>query len=222
MLSNKTPLWYPDHPPLYDIEKTYLENAEKGPFFNGPLPKRTMPPKEKWIDFLGIPIASPIGIPAGPLLNARWIALAAALGFDVLTYKTIRSGEHPSHPLPNMIYVDTQGMLSKENALKAAVSTPFPSPRIEDLAVTNSFGMPSRSPAYLLEDIPRAQASLQKGQAMIVSVVGTPRPDHKFLEDFVAAARLAKDAGALKSSRPISRAPMSIRRTVFFTPLCMP
>ena len=34
---------------------------------------------------------SPLGIAAGPLLNGRWILYYAALGFDVLTYKTTRS-----------------------------------------------------------------------------------------------------------------------------------
>jgi hypothetical protein len=51
-------------------------------------------------------VATPIGVPAGPLLNARWIEVAAKLGFDVLTYKTIRSVEFSGHPVPNMIYVD--------------------------------------------------------------------------------------------------------------------
>lgn len=193
---NKIPSWYPDHPPLYNIEKTYLENAEEGPFFHGTLPKRIWPPKDKWIDFLGFKIASPIGVPAGPLLNAQWVALAASLGFDVLTYKTIRSGEHPSHPLPNMIYVDTNGMLSKESAHHSAIHVSRPSQSIEDLAVTNSFGMPSRSPDYLFEDIPRALSSLSEGQAMIVSIVATPSRAHTFREDFVRAAHLAKDAGA--------------------------
>jgi dihydroorotate dehydrogenase (NAD+) catalytic subunit len=43
---------------------------------------------------------------------------------------------------------------------------------MKNLAVTNSFGMPSRTPQYLREDIPKAQASLKEGQMMIVSVVG--------------------------------------------------
>jgi hypothetical protein len=37
--------------------------------------------------FCGLPVASPLGMPAGPLLNSRWILHYAALGFDVLTYK---------------------------------------------------------------------------------------------------------------------------------------
>lgn len=190
------PQWFPDHPPIYDIHKTYLENAEKGPFFNGPLIKRIFPPKEAWIDFLDTRIASPIGVPAGPLLNAKWVALAAQLGFDVLTYKTIRSGEHPAHPLPNMIYVNTEGMLILKNLNAPARHTLAPDRDIEHLAVTNSFGMPSRSPEYLLEDIAKAQGSLQDGQVLIVSIVGSVRPSLSFVDDFIAAARLAKEAGA--------------------------
>src|SRR5579871_1666937 len=113
-MSSKIPHWYPQEPPIYDIHKTYLENADKGPFFIGPFPKRTFPPKEEWIDFLGHPVASAIGVPAGPLLTSNWIALAGKLGFDIPIYKTIRSGEHPSHPLPNMVFVDTHGMIARE------------------------------------------------------------------------------------------------------------
>lgn len=196
MNSTKLPEWYPTHPPIYDIHKTYLENAEFGPFFRGPLPKRTLPPKEKWIDFLGYSVASPIGIPAGPLLTSRWIHLAGALGFDIPTYKTIRSSEHPSHPLPNMVFIDTHGMIPKDRPLPVANLMRSPSPLIEELAVTNSFGMPSKSPQFLLDDIPRANASLQEGQVMVVSVVGTVRQDRTFLEDFVVAALLAKNSGA--------------------------
>jgi dihydroorotate dehydrogenase (NAD+) catalytic subunit len=196
MNKNKIPDWFPSHPPIYDIHKTYAENASYGPFFSGSIPERIFPPEERWIDFLGYKIASPIGIPAGPLLTSNWIKLAGELGFDVVTYKTIRSEEYPAHPLPNMVFVDTEGMLSEKPEKKTALCIPQPKTDIKDLAVTNSFGMPSKSPSFLMEDIPRANASLKKGQIMIVSVVGTPRPGENFLEDFVKAARLAKDAGA--------------------------
>jgi dihydroorotate dehydrogenase (NAD+) catalytic subunit len=195
-MNSKLPHWYPEEPPIYDIRKTYLENAEQGPFFKGPLPNRMFPPKEKWIDFLGYSVASPIGVPAGPLLTSNWIALAGKLGFDIPTYKTIRSSNHPSHPLPNMVFVDTQGMISRETPPKSAMLVTTPSSEIEELAVTNSFGMPSKSPYFLLEDIPRANAALREGQVMVVSVVGTVRDHCTFLEDFVQAAALAKEAGA--------------------------
>ncbi len=196
MSSDKLPHWYPEHPAIYDIHRTYLENADQGPFFNGPIPQRVMPPKEKWIDFLGYSVASPIGVPAGPLLTSRWIELAGKLGFDIPIYKTIRSSEHPSHPLPNMVFVDTHGMILNEKALQPATLVRNPSPHLEELAVTNSFGMPSKSPHYLFEDIPRANGSLKEGQVMVVSIVGSVRSDVSFIEDFVKAAQLAKEAGA--------------------------
>jgi dihydroorotate dehydrogenase (NAD+) catalytic subunit len=187
----KLPRWFPKNPPIYDIDKTYLENAQDGPYFEGKIPQRILPPQEEWIDFLGFKLASPIGIPAGPLLTSKWIELSAALGFDLLTYKTIRSREHPAHSLPNMVFVKNKGVVDEKMVVAKH------SPRaMRALAVTNSFGMPSKSPSFLKEDIPRALRALQKGQLLIVSVVGTSRPDTHFLDDFIAGALLAKDAGA--------------------------
>ncbi len=181
------PDWFPDHPAIYDIEKSYAENAKEGPFFQGPIPKRT--PSAKTFDLFGHKVNSPLGVPAGPLLNSRWIALAAKLGFDVPTYKTIRSLAHPGHPPPNVIYVKPTGP-------HRAVLAEEPSNDLSDFTITNSFGMPSMSPDFLLEDIARANQSLSKGQVMIVSVVGTPFQGLSFADDFVRAALLAKEAGA--------------------------
>lgn len=196
MSSEQLPLWFPQHPPLYDIHKSYLENVEHGPFFQGPLFKRTLPPKEKWIDFLGHRVASTIGVPAGPLLTSRWIDLAGKLGFDIPVYKTIRSSQHPSHPLPNVVFVDTHGVIKSDKVLQPATLVQTPSPHLEELAITNSFGMPSMTPQFLREDIQRANASLAEGQVMVVSVVGSVRSDCTFVDDFVKAARLAVESGA--------------------------
>ncbi len=196
MSKSELPTWYPDHPAIYDIQKTYLDNALHGPFFKDQIPKRIFPSQEKWVDFLGVKVASKLGVPAGPLLTSKWIELAAQLGFDVVTYKTIRSKQHPAHPLPNMVYVDTHGPVSSDEEEKRAEITeklPFD---IEQLAVTNSFGMPSMEPDFLLQDIARANGLLKPGQVMIVSVVGTNRPGEDFTADFVQAALLAKEAGA--------------------------
>jgi len=174
--------WYPDHPPIYDINKTYAENATEGPFFDGVIPKR--PAIEKTFDFLGHEVRSLIGVPAGPLLNSNWIALAAKLGFDIPTYKTIRSEAHPSHRLPNVSYVDAKG-------------NQIGDPRdLDRLTITNSFGMPSKSPDFILSDIEKANRSLAKGQVMIVSVVGTPNRGVSFCEDFIRAATIAREGGA--------------------------
>jgi dihydroorotate dehydrogenase len=173
--------------PIYDINKTYLENAEQGPFFSGVIPSREL--SGQTYDFLGTKVNSRIGVFAGPLLNARWVKLAADLGYDTLVYKTIRSREHEGHPLPNIVYLDCP------NPLDPGEKEPFLSrldhtPQLESLAITNSFGMPSRSPAYLMKDIPEAENSLHRGQALIVSITGEDK------QSFIEAALLAVRSGA--------------------------
>lgn len=173
--------------PLYNTERTYLENLTEGPFFDGGIPVR---PPFAWKEFLGFKIASPIGVPAGPLLNANWVSLAASLGYDVLTYKTIRSYEHPSHPLPNITFVDAPQQLDPEKLPSYVNRLKRPPSSVDQLAITNSFGNPSRSQEYLREDIPRAMEKLHPGQLLIVSVFGTTE------EEYLNCARLAKECGS--------------------------
>lgn len=188
------PTWYPDHPPIYDIHKSYSENADQGPFFDGEYPPRKMPPQDQWMDFLGHKVASPLGVPAGPLLNSKFTTLAARLGFDIVTYKTIRSQEKQAHPVPNMIYIDIDGPLNDSHTLLK--QSQEQSLDMDHLAVTNSFGMGCSGPEYLMADIEKANNALADGQVMIVSVVGTPREGEDFTNDFVRVAALAKEAGA--------------------------
>ena len=76
-------------PPTYDIGKSYEENYRAGPVYAGAIPP--MPAARKTWSFLGFDLASPIGVPAGPLLNAAYVELYARLGWDVPVYKTVRS-----------------------------------------------------------------------------------------------------------------------------------
>jgi dihydroorotate dehydrogenase (NAD+) catalytic subunit len=189
LISFKCPPWNSKIKPLYDMNKTYLENLYYGPQFKAPLPQRVFPPKHSWVNFLGVPVASRIGVPAGPLLSSQWTSLAAQLGFDIVTYKTIRSRMHPSHPLPNMLYVDIQTPAK-------AIKRELPQTDLTKLAITNSFGMPSMCPEFLTEDIATAKQNLSPGQVLVVSFVGTEVSGEDFFEDFVNAALLCKQAGA--------------------------
>lgn len=190
------PQWWPEHDAIYDINRSYAENANEGPFFNAEFPERTWAPKEEWIDFLGHKVASPLGVPAGPLLNSRWTNFAAKVGFDVVTYKTIRSREHTGHPLPNVMYINTEGDLVRPRWGETLQSTPTKPSNINDVAITNSFGMPSKDAAFLHEDIGRALKGISEGQVMIVSVVGSATDKSEFVDDFVNTAKIAANAGA--------------------------
>jgi dihydroorotate dehydrogenase len=193
---SNVPKWWPERPAIYDKDISYKENFEKGPFFDGDFLERRWKPQDEWIDFLGHKIASPVGVPAGPLLNSKWTTLAARLGFDVVTYKTIRSAEHIGHPLPNVVFVDTEGALTGDRMGETLHIADHDPETMAELGITNSFGMPSPDEAYLRNDIPQANSGLKKGQVLIVSVVGTPREGEDFIQDFVKTAQFAVEAGA--------------------------
>ncbi|MSV30483.1 MAG: FAD-binding protein [Bryobacterales bacterium] len=162
-------------PPSYNTEQTYKWNYDHPPALPQPL---EVPPWPGAWDFCGIPCRSPIGIPAGPLLNSGWILYYARLGFDVLTYKTVRSRERASFDLPNLVPVDGRA-LSDSWAI--------------------SFGMPSKDPAVWREDVARAREGLCEGQVLCVSVVASPESDwslQQIADDFARCARWAADSGA--------------------------
>lgn len=180
---------------IYNIAASWEENLEKGPQFTAPLPSRSFPDPSTWVDFLGFKVASRLGVFAGPLLDSRWVKLASDLGFDLLTYKTIRTAPTNGHPLPNILYIDQKGSFDPRLIPSQVKATPIP-PAQEDLTITNSFGMPSKDKAYLLHDIPKAQRELKEGQLLIVSITGSASAAKGLKEDFVEAALLAKTAGA--------------------------
>jgi len=189
--------WWPHHPPIYDISLSYADNAAKGPFFDEKdIPVRVWAPKDKWIDFLGHKIASPLGVPAGPLLNSNWTTLAAKLGFDVVTYKTIRSSAHPGHPLPNIVYINTNGDLTNDRFSESLQMAKDPQLDINNIAITNSFGMPSREEEFLHKDIHKAKTELKDGQLLIVSIVGSACDKKDFVDDYIRAAQIAVNSGA--------------------------
>lgn len=188
--------WTADITPVYDPDKSWEENARLGPQFSGPWPERVWLDEEEWLNFLGYPVASPIGVAAGPLLNAQWIDYASKVGFDILTYKTIRSRAHPAHPAPNVIYVDVPDALDPHSLppfLQQSAESPS---SLNQLAITNSFGNPSKSQEFLSQDIAKAKAYLHKGQVLVVSCVGTESAERSLQEDFAFTAALAKEAGA--------------------------
>jgi dihydroorotate dehydrogenase (NAD+) catalytic subunit len=185
----------PNVPPTYRIDLSYDENYRSGPFFTGEIPQRLVAVSK---DFMGFKVNSTFGVPAGPLLNSRWIALYARLGFDLLIYKTVRTREHPSHPPPNCMILNISGQLEeKDFGLQLVAEEASAEGEIEPpVSITNSFGMPSRDPAVWQEDALRARLSLTPGQVFIISVVGTPRKGEDLAEDYARGALLAKEAGA--------------------------
>lgn len=176
----------------YNIAESYDWNYDHAP---GDPPRGLSVPAVpgSWT-FCGLPVASPLGIPAGPLLNSRWILYYAALGFDVLTYKTVRSRYRASYPPPNLLPVEGRALSGDGAELRAAAAAHRD---IHSWAI--SFGMPSKDPAEWRADVERARRGLAPRQLLSVSVVASPEENwtmNMLASDFAQCAVWAADAGA--------------------------
>ncbi|MCR9200581.1 MAG: tRNA-dihydrouridine synthase [Planctomycetaceae bacterium] len=181
-------------PRCYDINASWLTNLQQAPRGD-----RVPPPRARsgapWF-WCHLPVASPLGISAGPLLNGDWVCHYASLGFDILVYKTVRSSARRCYELPNLVHVDTDALSTAGTRVSASTSP------TDSWAV--SFGMPSVSPDIWQADIQRTRARLPEGKRLIVSVVGTADPAltqpaaalQQLTDDFAATARMAAEAGA--------------------------
>ncbi len=173
----------------YDITASYLDNFEQGPRLDEPPPV----PRPAQEEFLGQKVNSRLGIAAGLLPNAKWISAYAARGWDLLTYKTVRSVERACYRVPNWVFVDAD---AGEGPVYATDSFPDDPAQISSAVC---FGMPSMEPSFWREDIARAKGSLSEGQQLIVSVVASPESGWsaaQVADDYAQCAAWAAQAGA--------------------------
>jgi dihydroorotate dehydrogenase len=171
--------------PVYRVDRSYSWNYSHSPT----LPRVRRVPSGPGGKLFDHPLNSPIGIAAGPLLNSKWIEAYARVGFDVLTYKTVRSMAMPAHALPNIRPV--------ENREHAAITTTKRLDGHPTLAV--SLGIPSVEPEVWRKDVRRAKDRIGSGQVLIVSVVGTWAPGmdaEQLVQDYARCAAWAAEAGA--------------------------
>jgi dihydroorotate dehydrogenase len=178
--------------PFYDPARSYQDNFEHGPFgllAEPPLIPQRGEPKHR---FLGYPVASPFGIPAGPLLNGKFVKAALDQGFDIPVYKTVRTHKYACHPWPNVLAVKVEGDLDTGRTLVASEDYSEP------LSITNSFGVPSFDPEFWQPDMADAVKHAGVGQVVVGSYQGTKSETGSvaaYIEDFVTGARLLKETG---------------------------
>lgn len=177
----------------YDPQRSWQWNLEHSPPPSNATPQNALPGKWAWC---GLPVLSPLGISAGPLLNSGWLLHYSNLGFDVLVYKTVRSTERSCYPLPNLVPVAAD-QLSTAGSVVAESETMHGSWAV-------SFGMPSQQPDVWRRDVEFSRAQLPAGKVLVVSVVGTQDEaipggqaslEH-LAEDFARCAEWAVQSGA--------------------------
>ena len=171
---------------VYRVDRSYAWNYGHAPS----LPRLRRIPAAPGARLFDRDIASRLGIAAGPLLNAKWVAGYARLGYDVLTYSTVTSVFRPAYALPNIRLVE-----SREQAA-VALRRPITN-GTATFAV--SLGMPSMEPDVWRKDVRRAKDALGAGQMLIVSVMGTlpvGGDPEALIGDYARCAGWAAEAGA--------------------------
>ncbi|HEY0755761.1 MAG TPA: tRNA-dihydrouridine synthase [Ktedonobacteraceae bacterium] len=182
--------------PFFDPEKSYEENFTEGPF--AAFADSTVflqvgkPPNSAF----GQPVHLPFGIPAGPLLNGKYIKAALDKGFDMPVYKTVRTRKYASAPWPNVLAVHMPNAdLSFEQAEQGLLAN---HDYAEPIAITNSFGVPSFEPDFWQVDMADASRYARRGQLVVGSFQGTTNSQgdiDAYIQDFVLAARLVQETG---------------------------
>lgn len=182
--------------PFFDPEKSYEDNFTQGPF--GAFTDETVfaQTEQPRYTVLGQPVLLPFGIPAGPLLNGKYVKAALDKGFDIPIYKTVRTRKYASAPWPNVLSVRVPGAdLTFEQAEQGLIADHR---YAEPIAITNSFGVPSFEPDVWQPDMAEASRYARPGQFVIGSFQGTTNSQgdvNAYIQDFVQAARLVQETG---------------------------
>ena len=187
--------------PFYNPEKSYEENFTQGPF--GALADEVVDhgiyggnsSVVSEFDFLGFKVNSPFGIPAGPLINGKFVKGALDKGFDIVTYKTVRSDKYPSHSWPNISSVKIDGDLTIEKAQGKLIGN---DDYHQPLSITNSFGVPSSEPKFWQKDLSEVVKYAKSGQIVIGAFQGTKKDGQsveEYINDYRITAGLLKDTG---------------------------
>jgi dihydroorotate dehydrogenase len=214
--------------PAYNVLEGYFVNATSEPWAPVVDPRPSVPGRS-WSLF-GRRIGFPIGVPASVLTdNHRWVKHLANNGFNVLTYRTVRSRAHSPNSRPNWSFVpDHRAPFKLTGKPEVVTADPWDwvDPGTREVTTTNSFGVPSHDPALWMDDLEKALETLANDQLLLVSVLGddydaSPARADIVAADFAATAALAEEAGApiieLNLSCPNSVDP---RRGEVKPPLC--
>lgn len=181
-------------PLIYDSSKTFQENLLEGPFFTGDIPERIIPPRSQWKKLFGYEVMSPIGIPACPfVVNSRGLKLASDLGYDVITWKTIRSQATQARPYPQVSLLHNRPITDFHTPMVTTKKMPH---SFSELAFSVSIGNASHELDWVLEEMQRGLSFLKEGQLLLSSIYGVGDTPTDVVNDFAYLAQRVKEAGA--------------------------
>ncbi len=178
--------------PFYDPALSYDQNFQDGPFGAFVAPTNYVNAGLPGAKLLGHKLYTPFGIAAGPLINSTYIDAAFKMGFDVVTYKNVRTKKQLCHPSPNVLPFDFKKALTPDKfGQQFSPGENYEQP----LSILNSCGVPSLDPDFWQPDMRKGIESAGVGQVMIAGIQGTERGEglRRYLEDNSILARLIKE-----------------------------
>ncbi len=179
---------------LYDISMTFEENIAYGPSWTGKFPK--IPKKTPKFSLLGHKLSSLFGVSACPLTHgSRGVQLCSQLGYDIITYRSVRSQEWHGQPYPHWRYVKIKKQLRVDSLATSVLGSEKPFSG-QDVSMVNSFGIQSLKPEYWQADFEIAKKMLSSGQLLILSIMFTPEAGKDVVEDAQEVARYANETSA--------------------------
>jgi orotate phosphoribosyltransferase len=152
--------------------------------------------QDSQIDLFGYKLNSRIGLGACPLTTSSGIGAAALLGYDLITYKTVRSVRQDAYLAPNLHRLDVATQINQDNMQQKIVASNLPTSDNSYFALTNSFGINSADPQNTMIDIAKSRQKLLPGQVLIVSIYGAGATRSEQIQDFVRTAQIAVAGGA--------------------------
>lgn len=179
---------------VYDISKPFEENVVYGPFWTGQLP--SVPQSKKSQLFLGKTVNSVFGISASPMtFGSRNILFFSKLGYDILTYRSVRSVEWHGVGYPQWRYVDIPKPMTQPDLAQSLIGSEVPFSN-KPVSMANSFGIQSLAPALWQRDYEVAKAGLLSGQVLILALMITPETGLSSVADASEVAELAAETTA--------------------------
>jgi dihydroorotate dehydrogenase len=185
--------------PSYNYFKNFEENSH-GPWDSDEEdPTAKTPPL--W-NVLGFDLAFPLGVPASVLTSTPdWVRYYARRGFNVITFKTVRSVKHDAHAEPNWVFLRDLSAPIEGGQIPPVVYgnlDTWPT-NPQAFSTANSFGVPSFEPTVWMRHVQDSLQVLGPEQLLIVSVMGSSEyfeGEEELIQDFVKVALMAQDAGA--------------------------
>ena len=180
----------------YRLDRSYEWNYAHGPVWAGELPVVPDTPAKR---FFGCEVASRLGISAGLLSIRAGSGSDARCGFDILTYKTVRSRARACYAKPNWLFVDPADS-RKLDSPRCAVHA-LARPAAGDYDRLDQHGVVRHALARPRAVDGRRRAArrlIGPRQVLVVSVVASVAAGDgaDIVRDFRDLAAMAREAGA--------------------------